>query len=111
MTERRPFPAGEHGGYPSRLVALRSVADGVHTAMDSVKPPLPYTPRNRGFAQATGRELRESDHTVLQSGNVGHLTVWRGAFLAHSAGKAPRQTDSPPGGRRARAADAVNLIR
>jgi hypothetical protein len=77
MAQDRSGPAREHRGHPAPVSGDRSVADGVHTAMERVKEPSQPV-RDHVAADSELEQLPPSHHPVLAPSERADRRIRRG---------------------------------
>lgn len=87
---------GKGSRHPNAIRRNRCMTDGIDALVNPVQSPEAHAPGNAVPAQASFQQLADGHHAVLANGNSGDLQVGTGAFVAHTAIKAPAPKILPP---------------
>lgn len=71
MREHCVRSVGKHGSKAASLWSEMTVADGVHAAVEAVKPGIGHAPQDRVFAYALAAQLPDRHHAVLPARQLG----------------------------------------
>jgi hypothetical protein len=96
VAKYRGWAESENSRHPAPVGGQSQVSDRIDASVHAVKPPSSDPPADSLVVEPSLLELGDGDDPVLPGGDRRRFGVSVGAFLAHTARKAPGPAKSPP---------------